>query len=143
MSRGRILQMAAMIPLLLSTAAVAEMFKCKGADGKTVFSDTRCEGAAPPPPAAPKKPAAGGRYELTSADQERIKVLEALVIAKDSSSELKTGAQLEVSNIRRGAESTLSADERKRREALMVDLGSADPKKRTEALRMLRTFYDR
>ena len=143
MSRGRVLQMAAMIPLLLSTAAVAEMFKCKGADGKTVFSDTRCEGAAPPPPAAPKKPAAGGRYELTSADQERIKVLEALVIAKDSSSELKTGAQLEVSNIRRGAESTLSADERKRREALMADLASADPKKRTEALRMLRTFYDR
>jgi len=37
---------AALAALLLSTGAGAQLFKCKGPDGKIVYSDTRCEAAA-------------------------------------------------------------------------------------------------
>ena len=140
----------AALALAASTAAADEMFKCKRADGKIIFTDRPCEAgtvdlnkAAAAAAPAPAKPAAGGRYELTDADRERIKVLEAIMEKKASNAEQKTAAQLEIFNIRRGAEVTLTPEQRAKRDALTAALASTDAARRAETLGQLRTFYDR
>jgi hypothetical protein len=128
--------------LLSAGAAWAQPYKCTNEQGKTVYSDQRCD-AMPQKtePATAAKPAAGGRYQPDAEDQERIKKLEAESVRKGSSAEQKSGAILEVSSIRSGQDSRLSADDRAKRDAITADLGSADAKKRVQALRDLRTFY--
>jgi hypothetical protein len=147
MKRENLIRAWAVLALCVGTGASAEMFKCKAPDGKIVYSDTRCEGDAstenrPPPAPAPAK-GPSQRYELTDADRERIRVLEATAVDPRSNSEQKTAAQLEVSNIRRGLESSLTREQRERRETLRAGLASADPKQRAQILGQLRTFYDR
>jgi hypothetical protein len=142
MTKRPVLLAVAMGALLCSTLAPAEMFKCTGPDGKIVFSDTRCEGPAATPSAAPGA-AKSRNYELTSADRDRIRVLEAMGSKAGAYSEQKTAAQLEIQNIRRGAEARLSTAERERREALSAELSSDDPKKRNKALGDLREIYSR
>jgi len=130
--------------LLASTPALAQPFKCTGADGKIVYSDSRCEGpAAAAPSAAPAAAKAGGRYELTDADRDRIRNLEVTMDQAGAYSEQKSAAQLEIQNIRRGAEGRLSGAEREKRESLTADLSSTDAKKRAQALRDLREIYSR
>ena len=137
----------AVLALCAGTGASAEMFKCKGPDGKIVYSDSRCEDASqidkPAASSTPAKAAPGARYELTSTDGERIRALEAIVDKPGTNSEQKTAAQLEISNVRRGAEGLLSREQRERRDALTAGLTDADPKKRAQTLGQLRTFYDR
>jgi len=141
MTRQRVLQAVALGALLHCAAALAQPFKCTGPDGKVVYSDTRCEGPAPAPPAAAGVKARG--YELTSADRDRIRTLEAAVDRAGAYAEQRTAAQLEIQNIRRGADARLSAAERERREMLSAELSNADGKKRAQALRDLRDIYSR
>jgi hypothetical protein len=146
MKTGNLIRVAAALALLVCTGAAAEMFKCKGPDGKTVYSDTRCDDSTPvakPAAASAKSASASQRYELTDADRERIRALEAIVDKPGTNSEQKTAGQLEISNIRRGLESSLTREQRERRDVLTAGLANADPKKRTQALGELRTFYDR
>ena len=146
MTRRNLIRASVVIASCACAVASAEMFKCRTPDGKTVFSDTRCEDAIQmdkPAASAPAEAAPGARYELTSADRERIRALDAVVDKPGSNSEQKTAAQLEISNIRRGAEETLTREQRKRREALTAELANGDPKKRAQTLGQLRTFYDR
>ena len=146
MARGNLIRVSLVLALCVATGASAEMFKCKAPDGKTVYSDTRCEDASqidkPATSSAPAKAAPGGRYELTDSDRERIRALEAGAANPGANSEQKTAAQLEVSNIRRGLESFLTREQRERREALTAGLANADPK-RAQTLGELRTFYER
>ena len=130
------------IAALAASTASAEMFKCKGPDGKTVFSDTRCENEAPKPPAAAPKDTSG-RYQLTDEDKARIKVLEGVVDKKGTNSEQKSAAQWEMGNIRMGADVRLTKEERDKRDALTAQLATADQKKRTELLGQLRVYYDK
>ena len=128
--------------LLAAGSAVAQPFKCTTEDGKTVFSDQRCDvmpKKAEPPPEA--KPAAGGRYQPSAEDQARIKKLEAESVRAGETAEAKAGALLEVSSIRSGQDSRMSAENRAKRDAITAELASADAKKRAQALRDLRAFY--
>jgi hypothetical protein len=127
---------------IAATSASAQPYKCTNEEGKTVFSDQRCDAMpkkAEPAPAP--KPASGGRYQPTAEDQERIKKLEAEAVRKGSTNEQKEAAILEVSGIRTGQDSRLSAADRAKRDALIAELANADPKKRVQALRDLRNFY--
>jgi hypothetical protein len=128
--------------VVAASTAGAEIFKCKGPDGKTVISDTRCENEAPKPAAAAPKDTSG-RYQLTDADKARVKSLETLVDSKAANSEQKSAAQWEMSNIRMGADARLTPEDRAKREALVSQLAGADQKKRTELLGQIRTFYDK
>jgi hypothetical protein len=147
MTRANLIRVSAALALCACTGSSAEMFKCKGPDGKIVYSDSRCEDASqigkPAASSTPAKAAPGARYELTSTDGERIRALEAIVDKPGTNSEQKTAAQLEISNIRRGLESSLTRAQRERREALTAGLANADPKQRAQTLGQLRTFYDR
>jgi Domain of unknown function (DUF4124) len=146
MKRRYVIQAVGMLAICLCTGAYADLHKCKGPDGKTVYSDKRCDDdtQVDKPAPAPAKSASGSqRYELTDSDRERIRVLEASAANPGSNSELKTAAQLEISNIRRGLESSLTRAQRERREALTAGLANADPKQRAQSLGQLRTFYDR
>jgi hypothetical protein len=141
MTRQRVVAVMAVGVLLGSTQALAQPFKCTGADGKIVYSDVRCEGPAAKAPAAAAEAKPGGRYELKEEDLNRIKALEALVVKEGAFSEQKTAAQLEIQNIRRGADARLTSAEREKRDAFAAELASSDVKKRTAALRELREIY--
>jgi len=138
-----------MVPAIAS----AELFKCVGADGKTVFSDTRCEAAdrgnaanaAKPPEKgadAPKTEGAwvNGRYQPGSADKDRIRALEAAA-AQGANDEQKTAASLEVSAIRSGIDSRMTPEAKAKRAALAADLSNPDADKRRDALDKLREIY--
>jgi hypothetical protein len=128
--------------VIASTSASAQPFKCTNEEGKTVFSDQRCDaGPKKVEPAPAPKPATGGRYQLTPEDQERIKKLEAEAVRKGSTNEQKEASILEVSGIRSGQDSRLSAADRAKRDAFSAELANADAKKRIQALRDLRNFY--
>ena len=128
---------------LACVGASAQPFKCVNEQGKTIYSDQRCDNTpakkAEPAPVAKPKP--GDRYQLTAEDQARIKTLEAETVRKGSSNEQKEASILEVSAIRSGQDSRLSESDRAKRDALKVDLASPDAKKRVQALRELRNFY--
>ena len=175
MKSSQAVRAIAVAALLGSSGAAAQLFKCKGPDGKTVYSDTRCEAAAsgealkvtpnstsavPPPAASVAAPAAkpgetpavtsavpaaapAPRYELTSADRDRIRNLEVSANRLGAYPEQKSAAQLEIQSIRNGAESTFSGSEREKRDSLHADLSSTDAKKRGQALRELRELYYR
>jgi hypothetical protein len=132
---------AAIAALLCAAHVQGQPFKCTGPDGKIVYGDSRCEGPAAKAPGAGEAAKPGSRYELTDADRDRIKSLEAMVAKEGAFSEQKTAAQLQIQNIRRGADARLSTAEREKREALSPDLGSSDPMKRTSALRDIREMY--
>jgi hypothetical protein len=128
--------------MLGATCASAELFKCTNEQGKTVFSDQRCENMPAKVEAAPvAKHKAGDRYQPTAEDQERIRKLEHLSVAKSSTSEQKSGAILEVSTIRSGQDARMSAEDHAKREVITKELGNPDPQKRAQALRDLRTLY--
>jgi hypothetical protein len=130
------------VALAAAGVATAQPFKCTNEEGKTVYSDQRCDTMpkkVEPPPVV--KPAAGARYQPNAEDQERIKKLEAETIRKGSTNEQKEAAILEVSAIRSGQDSRLSPEERAKRDGFTGELGNADPKKRVQALRDLRNFY--
>jgi len=102
------------------------------------------------PPASPAEPpdsrkamARPAPYELTSGDRERIRELEMTAGSIGASSEQKTAARWQIDNIRRGGESELSASDRERRDSLVVELSSADAKKRARSLRELQSLYYR
>jgi hypothetical protein len=119
--------------------ASAELYKCVGADGKTVFSDTRCEGMAPAP--AKKVETDKAAKGPSEDDRARLKTLDAITVDHKATDEQKTGAQLEAAYIRRNLEGTLTAAEKERRAALTKELASPDANKRAAALRELRTLY--
>ena len=125
--------------VLAPVLASAQMFKCPGPDGKIVFSDVRCEG--PTAAAKVEKADPSGRHQLTDADKDRIKELEAAQKVPKVNDEQRTAASLEISSIRIGQEARLTQDQRKQRDALVAQLGSADAKKRKDALNALRTLY--
>lgn len=127
--------------LIASTCVSAQPYKCTNEQGKTVYSDQRCDVMPKKAEPAPAKPATGGRYQPTAEDQARIKKLEAETVRKGSTTEQKEAAILEVSAIRTGQDSRLSDADRAKRDALNVELGNADAKKRVQALRDLRNFY--
>jgi hypothetical protein len=189
----------AAVGLAAAGGASAQLYKCKGPDGKLVYSDRRCEAsdtasvpgvknraheneekAAVEKSAADKEaeklrleaeahvaaqrkldaeirkvsrpeaetaPEAGsaraGPYAPTSAERERLRELEMTAGSVGAYSEQKTAARWHIDNIRRGRESELSRDDRERRDSLMVDLSSADAKKREQALRALQSLYYR
>ncbi len=126
---------------IAATSASAQPFKCTNEEGKTVYSDQRCDAMPKKAEPAPVAKAAGGRYQPTSEDQERIKKLEATTVAKGSTNEQKEAAILEVSAIRSGQDARFSAADRAKRDGFTVELSSADAKKRIQALRDLRNFY--
>ena len=138
------------IVLAASTAASAQMNKCRQPNGKIVFTDQPCaEGTqidkpapAPAPARAPEAPS-DARYQLTEADRARIKALEAIVDARENNAEQRTAAQLEIFSIRRGAEVKLTAQDKVTREALVKALATDDKARRAEMLVKLRSFYDR
>ncbi len=134
---------AAVCALLVAFAPVSQaaLFKCKGADGKTVFSDQPCENA---PSAAETKAASAKDKDAkgpSAEDQARLKALDAITVDKKANNEQKTAAQLEAGNIRRGLEGQLSADDKAKRDKLTKDLADPDASKRAAALRELRTLY--
>jgi hypothetical protein len=132
----------AAISMLVATGASAELFKCVNEQGKTVFSDQRCENMpAKVESTAPAKAKPGDRYQPSAEDQERIRKLEQLSVDKGSSAEQKSGAILEVSTIRSGQDARMTAEEHAKREAITKELADKDPKKRAQALRDLRTLY--
>src|SRR5258706_16252399 len=65
MRNPRALVVVALGILLLPALAAAQLFKCKGPDGKIVYSDTRCEAAASGDAlkVSPNSTTGGGRYE--------------------------------------------------------------------------------
>ena len=100
--------------------------------------------AAPPSAAEAVKPASeAGPYQPNSRERERIQELEATVGSLGASPEQKSAARLYIDSIRRGRESRMSPADRERRDSLMVDLASADAKKRAQALRDLQSLYYR
>lgn len=120
--------------------ALAQPFKCKGPDGKVVYSDQRCptdDGKAKgaPAPVAPAGPSAE--------QKERIATLEALTKDAKATDDQKWAARLEINAIRSGAEARFTAEERKKRDALVAELGGTDKKRRSAALDELRWFYNR
>ena len=132
----------AAVAMLAATGASAELFKCTNEQGKTVFSDQRCDSMpAKVEPAPVAKPKGGERYQPTAEDQERIRKLEHISVDKASSSEQKSGAILEVSTIRSGQDARMSAEDHAKREVITKELGNPDPQKRAQALRDLRTLY--
>jgi hypothetical protein len=132
----------AAMSMLMATGASAELFKCTNEQGKTVFSDQRCENMPAKVEAAPvAKPKAGDRYQPTAEDLERIRKLEQLSVDKASTSEQKSGAILEVSTIRSGQDARMSAADHAKRDAITKELGNPDPKKRAQALRDMRILY--
>src|SRR5205823_2646975 len=110
-----------------------------------VFSDTRCEtadkgnaanAAKPSEKAAadaPKTEGAwvNGRYQLGSADKDRIRALEAAA-AQGANDEQRTAASLEVSAIRSGIDSRMTPEAKSKRAALAADLSSQDVDKRRD-----------
>jgi uncharacterized protein DUF4124 len=122
-------------------ASQAALFKCKGADGKTVFSDQPCENA---PSAAEKKAASApdkGAKGPSAEDQARLKALDAITLDRKANSEQKTAAQLEAGNIRRNLEGQMTPADKAKREQLTKTLADPDSNKRAAALRELRTLY--
>jgi len=122
--------------------ASAQLYKCTNEEGKTVFSDQRCDNMpkkAEPAPVAKPKP--GDRHQVSAEDQDRIRKLEQLSVAEDSSAEQKSGAILEVSTIRSGQDARMSAEDHAKRDAITKELANPDPKKRAQALRDLRMLY--
>ena len=97
------------------------------------------EGRPPPTPGANTAP--GARYELTSADRERIRELEMTMGSQGATREQKEGASFEISSIRSGSDALLDADKRARRDSLRTDLSSLDAKKRRQALEDFRRVY--
>jgi hypothetical protein len=139
MKKQQCILLAAMV--LGATGAGAEIFKCKGPDGKTVISDTRCESEAPK--VKPPEKDTSGRYQLNDADKARVKTLETIVDSKTSNAEQKSAAQWEMGNIRMGAEVRMTPEDRAKREALVKELEGADQKKRSELITKIREFYNK
>jgi hypothetical protein len=200
------LRIALAVALAAAIPAHAQLYKCKGADGKLVYSDQRCDTSATPAavapgvsnrahaieekaaadkeaadkaaaeaklqaearvaaerkaaglppiatpaanPAAPPQATSGGstgstasgRYQLSASDQDRIRNLETMSGRIGASSEQKTAALLEISNIRSGRDAAMSSADRQRRDALTADLSSTDVKKRQQVLNDLRQLY--
>ena len=129
------------VALLAAGAAGAQPFKCTNEEGKTVYSDQRCDVMPKKVEPAPVAKPAGGRYQPTAEDQERIRKLEAEAVRKGSTNEQKEAAILEVSSIRSGQDARLSAADRAKRDGFNAELGNADAKKRVQALSDLRDFY--
>ena len=131
--------------MLGATAASAQMYKCTNEEGKTVFSDQRCDAvekkAPAPNTAIPEAKKSGGRYQPSGEEQERIKALEASAAKATATSEERTGLQLVVSGIRSGVDSHMSEGDKSKRDALASQLTSADVGKRTQALADLRVLY--
>jgi hypothetical protein len=123
--------------------ASAQPFKCVNEEGKTVYSDQRCDNmpAKKAEPAAAAKPKPGDRYQPTAQDLERIKKLEHISVDRGSTAEQKSGAILEVSTIRSGQDSRMTTEEHAKREAITKELANPDAAKRAQALRDLRTLY--
>lgn len=131
-----------MLAALAATAASAQPYKCTNEEGKTVYSDQRCD-AMPKKAPAPVTPEAkkGGRYQPTDAEMQRIKVLEADAVKAGVTSEQKTAYLLEASGIRSGTDARMSAEDKGKRDIISARLTSKDVKTRTEALADLRTLY--
>jgi hypothetical protein len=131
-----------LVAALAATAASAQPFKCTNEEGKTVYSDQRCD-ALPtkPAPAAGADAKKGGRYQPTAEDLERIKALEAEAVKHGVSSERKTALLLEASGIRSGTDARMTAEDRSKRDVISGRLTSKDVKTRTEALGDLRNLY--
>jgi len=188
-------KLAASIAALAAAATPAwgQLYKCKGPDGKIVYSDTRCEAAdtgalkvnpnsttpserekaateaaakaredaardkaegeklkrqleaagvqVAPAPSTSQAPAAKGPYELTGSDRDRLRGLEMTANSVGATSEAKSAAQFEMSQIRSGRDAQLTSDQRSRRESLRTDVSSVDAQKRRDALQQFRAVY--
>jgi hypothetical protein len=188
-------KLAASIAALAAVAVPAwgQLYKCKGPDGKVVYSDTRCEAAdtgalkvnpnsttpserekaateaaakaredaardkaegeklkrqleaagvqIAPAPSTPQPAAAKGPYELTGSDRDRLRGLEMTANSVGATSEAKSAAQYEISQIRSGRDAQLTSDQRSRRESLRTDVSSVDAQKRRDALQQFRAVY--
>lgn len=134
---------ALMMAALLATAGVsAQPYKCTNAEGKTVYSDQRCDAAPKKAPEAAKPEAKkDGRYVPTAQEDARIKVLEHEAAKHDVSSERKTALLLEASAIRSGVDARMSSEDRSKRDIIAAELTSKDVKVRTRALADLRNLY--
>jgi hypothetical protein len=100
------------------------------------------------PPAAPGSATVQGSvppgpYDLTSRDRDRLRDLQITESSVGASREQREAARMEMASIRSGREARLSAADRERRESLHADMSSADAKKRAQALRELRSLYNR
>lgn len=99
------------------------------------------------PPAAPGSATIQGSvpapYELTSRDRDRLRDLQITESSVGASREQREAARMEMASIRSGQEARMSASDRERRESLHADMSSADAKKRAQALRELRSLYNR
>lgn len=133
--------LALALPLAVAAPAFAQPFKCKGPDGKILYSDQRCPDAPNKPAAAPvaAAPAPGG---LTDAQRERVAALEAATKATGTTDDQRWAARLEINAIRSGVDAKLTAEERAKRDSLVTELGGADKKRRTAAMDELRWFYN-
>ena len=131
--------------MFVATTASAQMYKCTNEEGKTVYSDQRCDAvekkAPAPNTAIPEAKKSGGRYQPSGEEQERIKSLEASAAKATATAEERTGLQLVVSGIRSGVDSHMSEADKAKRDALASQLTNADVGKRTQALADLRVLY--
>jgi len=130
--------------MVAAGSACAQPYKCTNEEGKTVYSDQRCD-ATPKKAEAPKTPEAkkDGRYVPTAAEAARIKSLEHESEKPGVTSEHKTALLLEASAIRSGADARMSAEDRSKRDIIYAQLTSKNVDTRTQALAELRTLYGR
>lgn len=133
------------VATLVATSSSAQLYKCTNEEGKTVFSDQRCDAvekkAPAPNTAIPEAKKTGGRYQPSDAEMERIKSLETSAGKASTTSEERAGLQLVVSGIRSGVDSRMSDGDKAKRDALASQLNNADVAKRSQALADLRVLY--
>jgi Domain of unknown function (DUF4124) len=131
--------------MLAAGTASAQPYKCTNEEGKTVYSDQRCDATPKKVPEASKTPEAkkDGRYVPTAAEAARIKSLEREAEKPGVTSEHKTALLLEASAIRSGADARMSAEDRSKRDIIYAQLTSKNVDTRTQALADLRTLYGR
>ena len=131
------------VAMLAAGAASAQPYKCTNEEGKTVYSDQRCDATPKKGPEAAKTPESkkGGRYVPSPEEETRLKGLERESAKHDVTTERKTALLLEASAIRSGVDSRMSAADRSKRDILSAQLTSKDVKTRSQALADLRVLY--
>lgn len=158
----------AAIGFALASSAAAEVFKCIDASGRVLYSDAPCPGgshgevipmtdnapapaakapaperdatpAGAAPPAPPPQPA-GGRYDLSVNERQRVANLEQVQRSADNG-EKREAARMEIREIQRGTLARMSYEDLRKKDAYWVDLGNPDAGKRQAAVQQLAALF--
>jgi len=151
----------------LASSADAELFKCTGADGRILYSDSPCPTGsrsetiqpndnsplaakapappedvrlAPPVPAGKRSAQVASRYELSVNERQRVANLEQVQRAADND-EKRQAARMEIQEIQRGTMARMSYEDLRRKDGYWIDLGNLDPKRRQAAVQQLADLF--